>query len=353
MIKKLLLASVTVGCSVLAHAQVPTLLASNVNPVINDSFINVICDETGIVQGSAGVNITWDFHTLPTTSLPDSITLGSVMTASLAPGYSSAISAANRAIVTPATTVTNFYIAGSAKLSLNAIYMSTANFAVYTDPIDLLQYPFTYLSTFNDNYAGVLTYSSVTLTENGTVNVLADGWGTLILPPTPPSTTNRSYDSVLRVRSSQTFTDSLDIFGSTPQTYTIETYTWYRPGYHSALMTISTVSGPSVYKKTVSYARQQVANHVSVPSITCIETSLSVFPNPATGELNISFTNPKTEKVKITLTDMLGREVAVIANEELQGTQNISYGTGSLSKGLYLLQVQSASGSVARKVAIQ
>lgn len=348
----------------IVDAQVPTLTNANVSPSLNDSFLTVVADETGVMQGASGAGVTWNFGTLSTKGIADSVSIGNVIYANTASSYSGLALAASlipsatfatstHAVVSPTSAFTTYYIGSVAKLSTSAIYYSSTANSLYTDPMDVFQFPFTFGSNFVDAYAGFVTYGSATMTQSGSASVNADGWGTLILPPAPPSTSTRTFTGVLRVHGYQLFKDSVNVFGGGVIYDTIETYTWYQPGYHSALLTISTVKNTLTSYKVVSYARKQLANHQAVSELDGVEATLKLYPNPANSFVHISFNTSADGPVKISLVDVLGREAAVIADHEFHGEVNLSYNTTALSKGLYLVRVQSGEETITRKLEVQ
>ena len=216
--------------------------------------------------------------------------------------------------------------------------------------MDEIRYPFTYLDSFDDSYSGTLTFSLATANEIGSVHVVCDGYGTLHLPG------GTTFSNVLRVHSTQVFTDSTDLFGTpTIDTFNISTYTWYDSGYHTAVLTISFVnqlgSGSANYE-LVSYAPRQITV-AGVPVVNNGAPLLTVYPNPVQNELNIAYDTKTNENVRITLVDMLGREVAVIADGTSQIAQHTTYNTAGLAKGLYILHLQSGTESITRKIEIQ
>jgi hypothetical protein len=341
-----------------AFGQAPTLTAANINPVLNDSFLSVICDTAGITAGPVGASQTWDFSlTLhaSTTVLPNT-GMGHVVSAASTGTAAALFPSSTHAVITPATSllpppdtlITNYYIEGATVTSQAGTFLDITNNAVYSNPMDVLHFPFTFSSTFTDSYSGAITYMGTTAAESGSVTVTADGWGTLKLPG--PIT----YSGVLRVHSYQIFGDSANIFGSPViTTDTLETYTWYKPGYHSPVLTIATTKGPYINQKAVSYASVQIANHENVPDINSIDASLAICPNPASNALNISFNTPTSQLVYISLYDMAGQEVAVLANKTFQGKQNLSFNTDAFPRGLYVVHLQSGNGSVTRKIELQ
>jgi len=341
MYKKLFSALLLAGMSAVSFAQ-STLTAANFTPAMWEKYINHICDTTGIVQGASGANITWDFTALVTTT----IDTGQAMTCSATPGCSH-FPGSTYAIVSHATHLVPYYIATSAKISQDGYYLSVDTNAVYTDQIEQIHFPFTYLNSYTDAYAGIVTLGPVSAHENGTISVTCDGYGTLKLP-------GGIIDAnVLRVHSSQTFIDSASLFGfPLITTFQLETYTWYMPNYHSPLLTILTtqqVGGP-YYNKAVSYAPVAL---LSAPTVMMSGSTMELFPNPAKSELNIKYTTENNEQVRISLMDMTGREIAVIADHNTQGVQNISFNTSALPKGLYIVRMLSGTETVTRKIEIQ
>lgn len=367
MYKKFLPALFLLGSST-TFAQSPTLTISNVGPALNDTFVTIVCDTTGITQGPAG-NQTWTFTSLiPSTVISPYYDTGSVAAfVSTDPGYSAlmleatvagstaAFLASTYAVVTPSGNGTTYNQSTSAKISQTGVYVNSGNFAVYTDPMDQLHFPFSFGNTYTDTYTGGLVYtpsgSPVTATETGTVTVTYDGYGTLVLPAPTGTLLN-----VARIHSIQNFKDSAQLFGGpVNEIFTLETYTWYMPGYHGPILTISTATNISLgfSSKAVSYAYKQIANHEAVAAITGLDASANVYPNPASNFIYIRYNNATNQKVHTSLIDMLGREVAVISDQATQGITNVSYNVSSLSKGLYLVRLQSANETVTRKIEIQ
>ncbi|MBP6731224.1 MAG: DUF4397 domain-containing protein [Chitinophagales bacterium] len=83
------------------------------------------------------------------------------------------------------------------------------------------------------------------------------------------------------------------------------------------------------------------------------EIGLSMFPNPNSGTMNINFTLEKPEAVTIQITDLSGKVVQEIANGNiLSGRQNIFADLGSLSSGMYVARVITASSTANSKFSI-
>lgn len=348
MYRKLLSAILLATASPAAFAQA-TLTPYNYNPYLGDQYIVKICDTTGIVPGAGGAGKTWNFSSLIATHTDTGTAVSCAATPSCP-----LFSASTSAIVNPGGTMTTYLITDVSRYSQNGYYGSATQNTIYSDPVDQLRYPFTFGSSFTDTYAGLVTYTpsgfpTIYATETGSVTTTCDAWGTLTIPGNAGPVT---HSNVLRAHSIQTFRDSANLFGTpTVGTYTLESYTWYTPGYHAALLTISTAVGPGVNTKIVSHAYQKL--RTAIPETDDIESSMALFPNPATSELNIRFNAGTNDHYRISLTDILGREVTVIADKDMQGTQSINTNVSSYPKGLYIVRLQSATGTVSRKISIQ
>ncbi|NOZ60257.1 MAG: DUF3160 domain-containing protein [Calditrichaeota bacterium] len=69
------------------------------------------------------------------------------------------------------------------------------------------------------------------------------------------------------------------------------------------------------------------------------------YPNPFNPSTKIRFTLPGADQVKITVYDVLGKEVAVLANEKMAaGTHAIDFNASQLSGGLYFCTIQTEAG---------
>jgi hypothetical protein len=80
-------------------------------------------------------------------------------------------------------------------------------------------------------------------------------------------------------------------------------------------------------------------------------TFASAMPNPASNELFIGYEIANSDNVKITLTDMLGRAVAEIGTKNMDsGVHTERIDVSSLSSGMYVYNIETASGNKTGKV---
>jgi phage-related protein len=68
------------------------------------------------------------------------------------------------------------------------------------------------------------------------------------------------------------------------------------------------------------------------------------YPNPFNPSTKIRFTVPERSDVRITLNDVLGREVSVLFNDQVEpGTREIEIEASSLSSGNYFVKMIAGS----------
>src|SRR5579871_2968307 len=120
----------TISCASFAQTA-PTLTAATINPMLNDAYISHVCQTSGVVAGSGGANVTWNFSSLVSTQVD---TGRCVTVASTAGGaYIGLVApATTNAVSTPTSGTTTYYAESSSKLSVTGYYQSTSQFSYYT-----------------------------------------------------------------------------------------------------------------------------------------------------------------------------------------------------------------------------
>jgi len=75
------------------------------------------------------------------------------------------------------------------------------------------------------------------------------------------------------------------------------------------------------------------------------------YPNPFNPSTNISYVLKNTGKVRLSVYDILGREVAVLANEiQTAGAHEVTFLANGLSSGIYFYKLQAANGVITKKM---
>ncbi|MCD6010810.1 MAG: hypothetical protein K0Q79_672 [Flavipsychrobacter sp.] len=332
--KKILLSLLLLPSALISYGQA-TLTAATNNPVPGDWYNGHWCDPTGITPGASGASVTWNFASLTQMSLDTS-------------GYYPCTTALECDSFPGADIIMYdnynyyYYNADATELSMLGTYVPDFSLYLHFGPgtFDIMSYPFTYNSTHTNTFeVNVPAFFSY---HHQADSFICDGWGTLILP-------SGTHANVLRVHNIAIATDSnFTGTGWDVSTYQIDNYYWYTPGFHNPLLsiTIDTATSNSVAYYTVT-------SPLSSNSVKTQKTTLDVFPNPAQNVLNLKFDLANTKDASITLSDMLGRVVATITNDQMHsGTNEVSLPVTNLPDGMYIVCLHSAKGDISRKVMI-
>ena len=77
------------------------------------------------------------------------------------------------------------------------------------------------------------------------------------------------------------------------------------------------------------------------------------YPNPFNPSTQITYELPQQTDVRLTVYDMVGRQVATLVNETVQaGVHNVNFDASSLSSGVYIYRLQAGSSTLSRKLTV-
>lgn len=289
-----------------AEAQI-TLTESQHNPNIGDTYEQNINSSppSSVNAGPMGANVTWDYSSLSAS-----------MTAPVNIQESTNNDYPDADIFFSQSGTQSYFGVNSGALTFYGISSSSAD-VVYTDGEDQVRFPFSYGDSYTDTKAGTSSGFGQTLDISGTVEVTADGYGTLITP-------EATYNSALRVRIVRT--DSSYSNGAFLGETKDSIYYWYVNNFNFPVMT---------YFR--SYDQSGFTGH-SINYLTDNTTSLnkqsdsdiSFYPNPVKNELRISGTNEKNVKIRIYTSS--GKSKAAYNNQKVIPVKE-------LSSGIYFLQI--------------
>lgn len=122
-------------------------------------------------------------------------------------------------------------------------------------------------------------------------------------------------------------------------------------GYYTALLSINCDSTRSIHSLTL-FSDQIYIRGLTATGISSVETAdknVSVYPNPVTDMLNISFALPKSDKISIDILNAVGQ---VVQSENVNndgGAKVVKINTTSLAKGIYFIKLAANEQIITRK----
>jgi hypothetical protein len=324
--KKLLAALVVLSNSLFVSAQ-STLNAANCNPVAGEKFYQHDFDLGSATEGTAGAAITWDFSTCNDLGIIDSSTYFAC-TSGVCDSYPG-----SNIFVISGSTDTIFCSASSTNFSFIG-YGYPSERATFSNPVDYLRYPLTYNTSFVDS--AHLAIPSLFYSYRQRDSIICDGYGTLILP-------SKTETSVLRVHRISVQIDSSDT-GIDTSMY--EQFVWWKPGFHSPILYINldTFAG-TLYRYADYYTGGM--SQTSVATFGYITNSLSVYPNPSSNSVTISFLPVSQDEATVSLVDMTGRAVMTKKLSRLELSENkCELNLQEFATGRYLVKLNYITGSM-------
>jgi len=315
-----------------AIAQI-TLYASDA-PQVDDEFINAN-DTTNIdtvLPILTGTNMTWDFSWIrndsqDTTNYVDPATTPNATTFPTA------------TLAQPGQQGYTYFFSDQDHLEVIGGQMDTMA-VLFEDPLTYFIFPLSYDSIFSDTGVMNITIAYDTTIDIGGQTVSIDsvrirrtmilndtvtGWGSVTTPVT-------TYDDVLQLKSNEVDVDSISIHTTgfisiwmpiQNMSTTINKWEWFTKYKKTALVSLE-VSGDTL--KKISYFLDPSAN-IETESIG--NSSIIVFPNPATTQINFS---SKTPVSYVEIFDMKGNLIQKVS------IKNQSMSVENLPSGNYLIK---------------
>ncbi|MDQ3191121.1 MAG: T9SS type A sorting domain-containing protein [Bacteroidota bacterium] len=311
---------------VIGKTNAQTLTSATNNPVIGETFTTHSSSHTG--AGNSGTGQTWNFST--------SASLGTTTVSFIAPSSapnSGSFANANISILTGG----NYSFMENTSTAQSILgYDVNGTIFTYSDPEDLIRFPFSYDSSYVDNFvADVNGFDRV-----GFSTVTADGTGTLILP-------YGTFNNVLRVKVVQDYSDSYN--GSVYYEYLTEIYMWYLPNIHFYLYSQSSIitNGGTPSLSAAYLDPSHVTTNILEYNSSDID--LMLFPNPANNSTILSYSLSESSAVNIAILNTMGQ---IVKEEKIEnhssGVYNHNLDLNFLPKGIYFVQLE-INGAVSTK----
>lgn len=217
----------------------------------------------------------------------------------------------------------------------------------YEQPPLKISFPFTFGSSESGVFSGTYTTSDVSGSIEGTYEILADAYGTLILPDV-------TIENAIRVKNTKYYTKTYNNYSTDIE---LETYRWYHQGNRYPLLVLtkvtSTNSNGNTYTSTQAAFKSEVNKNAIVENAVSIDNSINIYPNPVTDIVNISYTLLADEKVNISLYDISGKKLNTLMNESRKAgahTESIEINKAHKGIGAGILKVETGNGTVTQSI---
>lgn len=331
-----------------AAAQAQPSIPGGAFPAAGATFKLTLADTAGVQPGAGGAATTWDFSSLNPSG---AFQYDTFFTPSVT-RYGALFPSADISVheVNPGT---NYYIYYQNDAA-NGFYKRIANVqpdtVVYADPANEFPYPLSFGNTYNDTYYAHYHSGSGYSTMAGSVNGVADGYGTLITPA-------GTFYNVVRLHAHRVEHDTVQVgSNSFPVLADFEYYTWYQDSAYFPIMTIGTTTVTSAvinrHAKVVGYRAGYHSSPSGVNDIDAAGSRFVIYPNPATQRATIIYDAGYGGSTEVSIYDMTGREVLRHSIMAASGVQTETLHIADLPAGLYQVRMHNAAGTKTQKLEI-
>ena len=308
----------------------------------NNSAFSALTSANPLNHSASGANQTWSFGSL--LSLGTSVYTYVAPTAAETttyPGTTTVIVTATTQGTT--TTTSRMFTKNTANNTFSITGLagtdSTINFI--TNNATLGVFPMVYGYTFTDsNVAGNFVAGTNSGTFTGTLVTTVDAYGTLNLTDFGFTANVTRLKTVLNISLHQGFFTNIGTVVQTSYGYYDPTNTLNNPAFRS-VNTVTVVPLLSINENNTSVEKFNTV--LANPSS---ELQTVWIQNPVQNSININTTNA-IDNANISITDMLGKTIYQTKNNAINGTFEIPV---SLTKGVYLLNIDNESGSITKKI---
>ncbi len=305
-----------------------------------DGYTTVAVDTNGIVEGDAGANRSWNFTGI--------VQNGSPISASyLLPGSGNGSSNFPGANLMQIVEDSYSYIKTDGG-SYYTLGMYTEDvLRVYSNTQKVMEYPFSFNSTFTDTYASNSNFAGTEVRSNGTVTMTADAWGTITLP-------SGTYPNALRVKTVMSNTDSMFVSGTPFVTSSVSTsYSWYVSGKKFPIFGITYIQSPMFSLKSAAYVTNFTTSISQQSSIAEDYKLEQNFPNPFNPSTTINFSITNAGFTSLKVYDILGKEVASLVNGNLAaGKYSADFDASDLTSGVYFYKLETSDFTSVKKMSL-
>ena len=303
-------------------------------PSDGEHYPIAIIDTDATNVGDAGMNIDWDFSGLIEAEEQafDFMNPGGTIFGYRYPDATIAGYGWNNSY--------SYYEVGADMLSvhghaivLDLLDPTDTSFVDFDNPESVINLPFTYNDSFNDDFDGESIALGFTQAFTGTTSVEVDGYGTLTLP-------NATYSNVIRIHVNRVQEND---FGPDQ---TKEQHFWMSEDFKFWLLFMETSNTGFGDDHLVWYSKNPIPVSTSITEVE--ESDLELFPNPALDgqAVNLKADSPM---LSVSIFDAKG---ALIYTQSANSLMNLQLHP-AFDPGLYHISVETIEGVQTKRLIIQ
>jgi PKD repeat protein len=137
--------------------------------------------------------------------------------------------------------------------------------------------------------------------------------------------------------------------GSAPVTVQNPTHTYNKGGFMKVRLDVWNQGGSAFKSQTVNVNAAGCINGVTDVAN---DYNFSIFPNPSTGLVNVTFNDMIANNATISVENILGQQVAKLENQDISNNAKVTFDLSAQTNGIYFIKFQSANKNFTQKFVI-
>lgn len=335
--KKIYLSIITLSFVLSANAQLSLTKAFN-EPVLGDVNTKQGYDSVSVLPQNIGANQLWDFSALTSNTVVGVSTFTTVASTPNGASFSAATLAEDDGqggYTYTKATATQFEIVGVVDPNITLNFTNTAIAAVW---------PVTMGYTNNDTFSGSAASGTMTGTSTGTINTVATGTGTLVIPG------GATFTNVLQIRNKQNVKLSF-VFGIVTATVVSTGYDYYHGSQKFPLLSVSYTDISGALTSTSATVKVNNALITGINNLN-FDATFNVFPNPTKEIVNVKLHNETNANCLVEIYNSYGQLVQAVNlgnDRDISSALSIS----NLTSGIYIIKTSLGDKVSARKLIVE
>ena len=335
--KKIYLSIITLSFVLSANAQLSLTKAFN-EPVLGDVNTKQGYDSVSVLPQNIGANQLWDFSALTSNTVVGVSTFTTVASTPNGASFSAATLAEDDGqggYTYTKATATQFEIVGVVDPNITLNFTNTAIAAVW---------PVTMGYTNNDTFSGSAASGTMTGTSTGTINTVATGTGTLVIPG------GATFTNVLQIRNKQNVKLSF-VFGIVTATVVSTGYDYYHGSQKFPLLSVSYTDISGALTSTSATVKVNNALITGINNLN-FDATFNVFPNPTKERVNVKLHNETNANCLVEIYNSYGQLVQAVNlgnDRDISSALSIS----NLTSGIYIIKTSLGDKVSARKLIVE
>ena len=335
--KKIYLSFFTIVLMLSANAQLSLTKAFN-EPIIGNVDTQFGYDSVGVLPKNTGANQTWNFSALTTNTVVEVGTFTTVASTPDGASFTAATIAEDDGqggYTYAKATATQYELVGIVDPNITLNFTNTAIAAIW---------PVTMGYTNNDTFSGSASSGTMTGSSTGTINTVASGTGTLIIPG------GATFTNVLQVKTNQKVNLSL-VFGFVTATVVATDYNYYHSSQKFPILTVSYNDITGSFTSTSATVKVNSSVVTGINDLN-FDASFNIFPNPAKTNVNVKLHNASNANCTIDIINAVGQIAQSInLGNDTEISNNVSI--SNLATGIYMVKTTLGNQVSVRKLIIE